>query len=434
MATERHTTLTEDTSSKGSRAATTAPPASKVVIQMPRLAFWALAIAIIAPWPWLIVAVRDASENLPEKSSQPASARPGRTVRCNPGPWGELEYTRILIEPPEEFIPAKFDTSKEIRWFFKGYTREAVQQLWQSAGLTSLGDHVIANGRDADGVYLRPSKEFILGMSAEARARIYTTLAEWPENMAQKEPYRFRADAADEWFADSGLSDQTMALVKRLLYQRGTSLCFSDEDTLSPMLSSPAEQKKLRKTLARKSTLLLKLRVSPESDIDALSQYWGKGNRSKDVKPLLQSLSLHHQGVKLDVAHLLPRNARMLLYTYPFPNSTPGAAAPDCHWTSLNFLNLETENRFLDPDVVRKTLETDYYPVPGERTFGDLLLFFRPDGTHAHSCVYIADDIVFTKNGSWFAMPWILMTLSDVQAFYPSEPPMDIVTFRLKRG
>jgi hypothetical protein len=135
----------------------------------------------------------------------------------------------------------------------------------------------------------------------------------------------------------------------------------------------------------------------------------------------------------LDVAHLLPRLARMLLYTYPLPSSTDGPKR-DCHWTSLNFLNLETDDRFLDQAIVKKTIETDYYVVPGEMTFGDVLLFFKPDNTLVHSCVYIADNIVFTKNGTSFAMPWILMTLPDVQAFYPSDPPLQMFAFRLKRG
>jgi hypothetical protein len=312
-----------------------------------------------------------------------------------------------------------------------------LQQLWQSAGLAPFGDPATAAAvaweATADGISLHPSPEFILGLNPDARARIYTALSAWPENGWQYAPFRFRGDAADEWFADSGLSERTMSLVKRLVYQRGTSLCFSDDDIVLPLLDSDAERMRLLKTLGRKSTLLLKLNVKPDSDINALTHYWGKGNRSKDVKPLLQSLTHHVGGMKIDVAHLLPRNARMLLYTYPLP---PSAAAPvrDCHWTSLNVLNLETDDRFLDPRSFRKTIENEYYLVPGEKTFGDVLVFFRPDDTIVHSCVYIADNIVFTKNGTSFAMPWILMTLEDVKVFYPSDPPLRILAFRRKSG
>jgi hypothetical protein len=46
--------------------------------------------------------------------------------------------------------------------------------------------------------------------------------------------------------------------------------------------------------------------------------------------------------------------------------------------------------------------------------------------------VYVADDIVFTKNGSSQVMPWMLMDLADVIAFYPSEPPLVVRSFRRK--
>jgi len=438
MAGELNNTLTAGASpGSGEIAKPAAPRTDRPVIQMPRAAIWVLAVAVLAPWLWLALTLRHGAEGSYGKHPPSTSIRPGlygRTVRCNPGPWGELEYTRILIEPPEEFIPSRLETSKEIWWFFKGCSRETVERLWRSEGLAPPDAPAVAWRVTAGGTWLRPSKEFILGMGEGTRARVYTELSAWPENASQYAPYRFRADTADEWFAGSELSTQTVALAKRLLYRRGTSLCFSDDDIVLPMLGSAAERTALLKTLARKSTLLLKLRIKHDSDINALTHYWGKGNRSKDVKPLLQSLALHPDGMKLDVAHLLPRNARMLLYTYPLPPSTAEEPRRDCHWTSLNFLNLEPDERFLDPKVFRKTIETDYYVVPGEMTFGDVLLFFRPDNTIVHSCVYIADNIVFTKNGTSFAMPWLLMTLPDVQSFYASDESLQVFAFRLKRG
>jgi hypothetical protein len=68
----------------------------------------------------------------------------------------------------------------------------------------------------------------------------------------------------------------------------------------------------------------------------------------------------------------------------------------------------------------------------GKPTFGDIIMFTKPDGSIIHSCVFIADDIVYTKNGASPNAPWILMSLSDVVAFYPSNEPLDIQYYRAK--
>lgn len=49
-----------------------------------------------------------------------------------------------------------------------------------------------------------------------------------------------------------------------------------------------------------------------------------------------------------------------------------------------------------------------------------------------HSCVYIADDVVFTKNGTSERQLWLLMTLEQVEAAYPSGKPWGRLTYRLK--
>ena len=50
----------------------------------------------------------------------------------------------------------------------------------------------------------------------------------------------------------------------------------------------------------------------------------------------------------------------------------------------------------------------------------------------AHSCVYIADDVVFTKKGTSEMQPWLLMALEQVEAAYPSGKPWGRLTYRLK--
>jgi hypothetical protein len=39
-------------------------------------------------------------------------------------------------------------------------------------------------------------------------------------------------------------------------------------------------------------------------------------------------------------------------------------------------------------------------------------------GNAIHSCVYLADDLVFTKNGRSPTQPWVVMKVDDVVTYY----------------
>lgn len=354
---------------------------------------------------------------------------------CAPGPWGRLEYSRIVIEPPDEFMAADYN-SETTRWSFPGYDEARLEQLWQDAALDpaqleALRDPRIREKRPDATLVLRPGEALVRGLSPASRAVIYNTLARLPGNLLQSEPFRFRAEMVDEWFAGSGLRPEIVTEVRRLLYPRGNSLLFSDPVLVLPLLPTAAERVLFVKTLARKSTLLLKLRVTPDSDLETITNYWSTGRRRKDVRPLLQSLARHPGGMTLDVVHLLPRFARGLLYTYPDP-SIPRDQAPDCHWTSMNFFNDTPDGRFDDIDYLKVVLQRDYTEIKGPPAMGDLLVLSRTDGEVVHSCTYIAEDIVFTKNGQSHSNPWTLTTLPDLQAFYPESPPLTVRAFRQK--
>ncbi|MDI1250265.1 MAG: hypothetical protein PSV13_15490 [Lacunisphaera sp.] len=355
--------------------------------------------------------------------------------QCRPGPWGEMEYSRIVIEPPDDFIPANY-VAPPSRWNFPGFTPAQLEQLGRDAGLDdaqrqALQDPAIMD-RTAEGLALRPGDELVRSLSAESRARLYNTLARLPGNPLQTEPFRFRAEIMDEWFKDCDLPAPIVAAVRSLCYRRGSALAFSDLGLVLPQIPAAADRARLLKTLARKSTLLLKVRIGPGSDIDTIAEYWGNGRRRKDVKPLLQSLSRHPGGMPIDVVHLLPRFARALLYTYPDPDA-PAEMARDCHWTSMNFFNDPPEARFADIAYLKDILIKTYAPVRGAPTMGDLLMLTRADGEVIHSCIYLGDDIVFSKNGQSASVPWTLTTIQDLQAFYPEDPPLQVRMFRLKQ-
>lgn len=58
-------------------------------------------------------------------------------------------------------------------------------------------------------------------------------------------------------------------------------------------------------------------------------------------------------------------------------------------------------------------------PVEAPYQFGDILFFLdNATGDAFHSCVYLADTLVYTKNGRNILSPWVLMTIDDVKKVY----------------
>jgi len=362
------------------------------------------------------------------------AASPDPAFRGNPGPWGVLEYVRITIEPPDEFVPVDNRTFEKTRWVFGGYSRQRAAGLFNACNLTpaqraELADPAIWS-EETNAVVVTPSPGLILSLNESARTQIYTALAADGRNDFQMWPYTFRKGGFDAWFAQSGLSGPTIALVRRLVYLRGSSLCFSDLPEAFSQIPTLAERRRLVKTLSRNATVLMKLRITPDSDIPALTAYWKGSWSAKDIEPLLQSLTEVPGGATIDVAQLLPPFARKQLNTYP--RQDPSTPAIDCYWTAMNFFRDPPDDRYYSPAAWQSELDTNY-TVVAQPTYGDVILFLRRDNLPIHAAVYIADDVVFTKNGGNDRQPWMLMKWDDLLARYPQSEPIRPVVFHRKQ-
>jgi len=52
------------------------------------------------------------------------------------------------------------------------------------------------------------------------------------------------------------------------------------------------------------------------------------------------------------------------------------------------------------------------------------------DSTTANSSLrYLADDVVFTKNGGEYMQPWVLMKIADMLAYYNATAPARLTGF-----
>jgi hypothetical protein len=387
-------------------------------------------LALLALMNWGPMRAKAGAAKPETRMARPAALAES-AFKGHPGPWGELEFTRINLEPPDEFVDGLAAPAKTTRWHFDAYTRFQLKALFEGADLTSAQRAELLNTaaweEDENGITVTPSDRLVLGINPQARLQIYSVLAESPRNDYHRWPCVFRGGGLDDWFRNSGLSDATLALLRQLVYKRGTTLCFSDLPEVLGGISDPTERRRLQKTLTRKSAVLMKLRIRPDSDVKALAAYWAIGGRAKDVAPLIDSLTQVADSTTLDVVHLLPPFARKRLNTYPRPEASP--VGPDCYWTAMNFFNDPADERYRDEAAWREELKSQYTLV-NEPIFGDLVFVVTLDGDPIHAAVFVADDVVFTKNGANYHQPWILAKIEDVLSIYGRSHPIRVIFFR----
>jgi hypothetical protein len=110
---------------------------------------------------------------------------------------------------------------------------------------------------------------------------------------------------------------------------------------------------------------------------------------------------------------------RSLLNTYPEIPKDATQAQRDCYWTAFNFFNRTPDDRFNDNKFMEKALVAYHDQVEGSPRYGDILFLVDGSGRPFHAAVYLADDLVYTKNGGHFTQPWVIMKLGDLKACYP---------------
>lgn len=367
-------------------------------VRLPAPAVAVVGALELAPW---ILATTMGLHWWPRPSATPAGldapGRPAPSLPARPGPWGDLSFERIVIEPPLEYVSGEPDRLGPYAWFFRGYTAERLAELFRAAGLTeSQQARLLQEGRwrrEADGFWIEPETDLILKLAPQARARVYAELTLFPENLRFRFPFHYRREHLGGLFDDADLSPATLARFKSLLYPHGDSSLFVDLPALASTIEDPEERRRAVAAVFRQVTCVIQVRVAGGAAVDDLIRYWDAGvpARAADLKPVLES---------------------------------------------LNFARPVPDDRFADPAIVQQTLNSDYALVEGRARFGDVIALFGPAGEVLHTAVYLADDLVFTRNGSLHFQPYVVMRLAELVSYYsatyPLAGPLEMDVYRRK--
>lgn len=382
-----------------------------------------------------------AAHGEPKPASRNATAKAAPTEQAleqgNPGPWGKIEYSYFYLEAPDNLLATVPVPNSTPHWFFPGATLDSLRALFVRAGLPAeVQDRLLDPKRalkEASSYTLFPTPPDLDALTPEMRAVIYAELAKSPSNEYHQNPIFFTGGGVEEWLRDAKLRPELQAVVRKMSYPFGRAQAFSDVATLLQRAQSDTEVRRIVKATTRSRCLMAHLRIDPGDDIKALANYWSAHNEESDILPLLASAGERTCcSTELDITHLLPTLARRWIYTYPGLYYARQGRLPDCHWTTLNFFNITPQQYYRDTRLASQHVLEAYTPVKPPYRFGDALLFLNPQGNAIHSCVFIADDIVFTKDGENILQPWVLTKLDGVKQVYLRDDEWRIQGYRPK--
>jgi hypothetical protein len=392
------------------------------VVAVPRV--WLIVLVALLVVPWLAAGALYLRSSVESAPLDPFVAA-GPAKAAGSGPWGKLTVSPVIVSPPLEYVAEDWGrTSEPDAWYFPGTTPELLDAFLASTGLsTDQAARIKSSARSHSGIrglVVTPDPAMVRTLSPDVRSRLYTQLAKSSLNFDQTNSFRFLGSSPDDWLGGTLISPQTRQIVEPLIYRDGEFLNFADVEIVRAAISDNEELRRLAKALLRQSTLLVRLSVVDASAVDSLADYWGRGGRRIDLRPLLESIAGAGPDHSIDIVHLLPALARQNLYRYP-KLATADFNKPllaNCLWTALNFFSLAPDDRFLDVNVALDTLRQNYYVVEHGFQLGDIIGFVDDEGDLFHVAVYIADDLVYTKNGTSPMAPWTIVRLDYLRGYY----------------
>ena len=356
------------------------------------------------------------------------------SANVSSGRWGSLVCEKVLLEESSQTFADHDQRLQAPRWVFDNYSREQLTNLLDSCQFKVAERSWLLDQSHWEslphGFAISPPDMVVMSLSSASRQRLYWALATNSANYPQFIPFNFPIAGIDERFADSGLSAAKIDLIRKLTYPGYGYLWLAVDRPLLQAFDAN-ELRRFNRVLYSYPIWMLHLQVKPDSDVNALVQYWGSG-REKKLRPLLESVAKSPGGKNIDIASLLPVFAQTRLDTFPDPEVDPAVVQEDCFYTAMNFFNNPPDAGFKNIAYTKKVLDSAYRVTTPPGRFGDVVIINDPNGNGIHACVYIADDFVFTKNGGNSERPWVIMKMADVLACFPSEGTQHLVFWRRK--
>ena len=361
----------------------------------------------------------------------------GYTKQANPGPWGELMVSNIYLEAPDSVIDIVGKPDPVPRWTFPGLSVTMVKDLLIQSGVDlALVERLTSSAQCktiATDTIIFPKLEDLLQIKGAVRDKLYTEISRYPQNDYYTDPVFILSDDVEEWLSEATLNASQKDMVRQLVWHRGKALVFSNVGLLLSYAQTAEEIKNTLRAITRCMSLVVSKKFPLKLDQrETFLRYW-IGNQPESPRMIFIKAIAKENDINdtVDIMHFLPVIMREKLYTFPSLKDGVKGRLPDCHWTSLNFFNLSPSDYYRNTSLAAIQLTQAYNQVSAPYQFGDVLCY-TDNGEGLHTCVYIADNIVLTKNGENILAPWVLLTIEDVSKIYKRSPTTQIQGYRLK--
>ena len=372
----------------------------------------------------------------------PVTSASARSWLSEPGPWGTMRVSVLRLVPPDPLL-AKVTFKSEGEWIFLRMSWAEIDGFLSRAQLTPaqlvplLQSENRRESEDGKSRIIRVTDELRWGLGPESRRIIYDELASFEPNVTHALPL---LAPTPERLARANLQPAVLDALRQLTFYRGPRACIVDADLIAALITDPAEMMRFKRVMLSYPSLSVELTRASLARREEVNQYWSKPG-GKPVTGLLRAFDRSPELETLDLIHLLPPLPRKVLHTFPDGGFAPLQA--NCFWMSLNFFNPVPDLRYLPGaddfgqavSEAMQALQRDYVPVRPPFRFGDVIALFSDSETSrelVHMVVYIADNIVLTKNGRVPTSPFVLMTFGDIEKTYPWPMPLNVRGYRLR--
>ncbi len=339
------------------------------------------------------------------------------------GPWGDLEYYEIALQCPEEFLSAIRMPSQSTEWVFEASNQDELQDILSRSGLTEKESASLISSStllyDSEIIRVFPSEETVLKMAPATRSNLYSLLALYEQNQFYRRPIYIGESNLSRWFRGTDVARPIIEDIAQLAYptRNGRGFYLSDIAFTLRNTTNAAEERDLFQALLRRKALIVRLRPGTFESSPAIAAYWSADYKNKEVLPLLESVVQSNQGGAIDIAHLLPPIPRQYLNIFPALSDGIGGRFPDWFWTCYNFFRFTPRPVFADSPERDSLILREFTETLPPYQFGDMILL-NSGGKTIHGCIYIAEEIVYTKNGPDVFSPWVLMRIQDVVGYH----------------
>ncbi|MCB1230638.1 MAG: hypothetical protein KDN19_10250 [Verrucomicrobiae bacterium] len=352
--------------------------------------------------------------------------------------WGKIETTQFVLEPPDELLDEPLYYAPSLLWAFPlEWDSEKISHFFRESGLDEdfiekfLTQERILKPGVAVGYV--PTREMVLQLSNRQREALYTRLGQWDFNPYHSNPFEFGTmrltDVAE--MAPHAFPKEFISQADKLVYQIGRKHVFADYAAMAGPLPDELARLDFAKLLLRTRCHFARMNPFANEEAAEIIRYWSARNRNLDVVPILEAAARSKGRDPINLIHLLPPIPRSLVFTFPPPQSMVGTKRPDCFWTAHNFFTPEISQRYLDVTFEDSDFE-GWLPIEPPYELGDVILVVdqaNPEKIY-HACNYVADDLVFTKNGTSRIRPWVLQTLDDMKSVYFREGETKLIFLR----